>query len=135
MRRCYKCGATIADDAQWCPQCLTKFEAPDWQPEEAPAREAPRIAPGYAEHDIDRPGKYPEIPHYKMSRFRSSQTGFGLIGRVLLSAVFLLVPLYFGIFKMGVWGLAFVPAFLFGLAPIIFKAIWKKNRVPVRRSA
>ena len=94
--------------------------------------EAPQIASGYAEHDLVRPGKYPEIPHYKLSRFRSSQTTFGLFGRIFFSLVFLVAPLYFGIFYLGVWGLAFVPAFLLGLAPIIFRSIWKKVRVPVR---
>jgi hypothetical protein len=122
----------MADDAGWCPQCLTKYEAPEFQPPEGPPQQPPKYAEGYAEHDIDRPGRYPEIPHYKMSRFRSSQTSLGLIGRLLFTALFL-IPVYFGVFKMGIWGFAFVPAYVFGLGPIIFKSIWKKSRVPVRR--
>jgi uncharacterized membrane protein YvbJ len=132
MKKCYKCGAAIAADATFCPQCFTRFDSPEFEPTGTQPTAAPRIAPGYAEHDIDRPGKYPEIPHYKMSRFRSSQTSMGLIGRLFFTIVFLAVPIYIGIRYLGWWNLAYMPAFLFGLAPIFFKAIWKKVRVPVR---
>jgi hypothetical protein len=132
MKKCYKCGASIADAATFCPQCFTKFDNPGSEPSVTQPTQAPRIAPGYAEHDIDRPGKYPEIPHYKLSRFRSSQTSLGLIGRLFFTLVFLVAPVYLGIRYLGIWNLAFLPAFLFGLAPILVKAIWKKVRVPVR---
>ncbi len=114
---CRLCGAP-AGAGDWCPRCLTRFDAPDPHPaewiEEARARRR---------------------PEHRLSRVRGGPMTFGPIGRILLSIVPVVVAFVAArnIFRarhdasFAYYLVLGVP--LIVLVALFLAAVWKRDRI------
>ncbi|MGH2808089.1 MAG: hypothetical protein ACRDKT_12540 [Actinomycetota bacterium] len=115
--KCPSCGATVAEDARWCPQCYTRFD-------ETPVED---VEGRGTENPFAHPEAYRRPPPATWSRWKASATAFGPVGRVLASLA-LLLPFYF-FFTAGVLGLVGMAMWLFVVMPMALRSIWKRTRI------
>lgn len=118
--KCPSCGATVADAAQWCPQCYARFD-------DTPIDESVDDGGRDFESAFAHPETYRPPPPSQWSRWKASATTFGPIGRVVAS-LSLLIPFYF-FFTAGVLGFVGMAMWLFIVMPAALRSIWKKTRV------
>ncbi len=124
MESCAKCGATLAAEAEWCGQCLTRVGEPEMS--------------GYRRSHM--PTKAPPV-EITYSRWKAGPESFGPVGRSFLT-ILLAIGVFVGYFLAQ--GLLMVtigmqipaPASYFVYAvlaiPLAFwglKSIWKRARI------
>jgi hypothetical protein len=118
METCGACGARTAPDADWCPRCYAARSA-EAAVEELPAHVRMMYPP-------DEP-----VPPQEFSRWREGTTTFGPVGRMTITAVLVLVQVFFwtvigpsGMMFMGVSYLTITGLSIWALAHV-----WKRDRV------
>jgi len=124
MDSCAACGAPLAPDLQWCPQCYTPV----------PARPAgPFIRPGMSVRGL-LPQKEP--PVHEFSRVRPGPTSMGWVGRlgatVLLGVAAVLGYFFLFVGILGVTGRNYELLYLAVAVPVGFYflfRLWRPSRV------
>lgn len=73
--RCPSCGARNAADAQWCGQCLERFDAPAPPPPGPPAPPAPALDAPPQDHEAPPAAPRAVTPGVEHGSFRSTDEG------------------------------------------------------------
>ncbi len=77
----------------------------------------------------------PVPPAQQLSRWRKGTTTFGPVGRIGWTVPIVLLPIFVGMFG-GIGGIVFVGIWVFVIAPMALKDLWKADRtfIPAQRS-